>query len=326
MQALRFQSPGDPLEVLSCSEVEVPQPGTGQVRLRMRLATINPSDLLQVRGLYGRKAELPATAGLEGLGVVDALGPGVGGIERGQRVVPLTAQGTWADYLVVPAETLVSVPDRLADESAAQITVNPLTAWILAQELHLGPGDWLIQSAAGSSVGRCLIQLSKRRGYKTVNLVRRRDQVEELLSEGADAVFCTEDAEWHKQVERAIPDGATAAVDAVGGKLAGQLLKTLKPLSTLLVYGALSMEPLQVPGGQLIFKSTTVKGFWLTDWKRHTPKLERERVLSELLSAMADGHIRPPVEAVYPLSRFREAIPHATRSGRRGKVLLRPGA
>jgi NADPH:quinone reductase-like Zn-dependent oxidoreductase len=241
MQALRFQSPGDPLEVLSCSEVEIPQPGAGQVLLRMRLATINPSDLLQVRGLYGRKAELPATAGLEGLGVVDALGPGVNGVERGQRVAPLTAQGTWADYLVVPSETLVTVPDGLADESAAQIAVNPLTAWILADELS------------------------------------------------------------------------------------GQLLKALKPLSTLLVYGALSMEPLQVPGGQLIFKSTTVKGFWLTDWKRHTPKPERDRVLSELLAAMAEGHITPPVEAVYPLSRFREAIPHATLSGRRGKVLLRAG-
>jgi len=323
MQALRFETPGDPLDVLRCADMEVPEPGPGQVRLRMRLATINPSDLLQVRGLYGRKADLPATAGLEGLGVVDALGPGVNGTEPGRRVVPLSSQGSWADYMIVPAETLVPVPDPLVDESAAQITVNPLTAWIMIDELRLGPGDWLIQSAAGSSVGRCLIQLSRLRGYKTVNLVRRPEQVEELLAEGANAVFCTEDPEWHKQAERVIPEGAVAAVDAVGGTLSGQLLKALKPRSTLLVYGALSMEPLQVPGGQLIFKSTTVKGFWLADWKRHTPRPERDRILAQLLSAMVAGHVTPPVEAVYSLSRFREAIPHATRPGRRGKVLLR---
>ena len=325
MQALRFESVGDPLEVLKCSELEIPEPGPGEVRLKMGLMPINPSDLLQVRGLYGRKAQVPATAGLEGLGVIDALGVGCNHFQRGQRVVPLTAQGTWAECLVVPAETLLSVPDGLSDESAAQIMVNPLTAWIMAEELNLGPRDWLVQSAAGSIVGRCLIQLSKIRGYKTLNLVRRREQIEELLSEGADAVVCTEDADWPKQAERVIPMGATAAVDAVGGRLSGQLLKCLKPRSTLVVFGALSMEPLQIPGGQLIFKVTVVKGFWLTDWKRHTPKPERDRVLSELLSAMTQGHITPPVEAIYPMSNFQEAITHATRSGRHGKVLLRTG-
>lgn len=324
MRALEFQEVGNPSEVLKLVEVDVPNPGAGAVRLRMTLRPINPSDLLQVKGVYGRRPQLPAIAGLEGLAVVDALGEGVVGFSVGQRVVPMGAQGTWADYLVTPADNLVAIPDGIPDEAAAQVIVNPLTAWIMAvEELRLGEGDWLIQTAAGSIVGQCLIQIAKLRGFRTLNLVRRPEQVEELLALGADAVLCTEEAEWLSKADEILgPRGADAAVDAVGGSLAGQVAMVLKRGGTMLVYGALSMDPLKVPGGQMIFRTLTLKGFWLTDWKMSTPKGERDRVLKALLEAMASGAITPPVEAVFPLERFQEAITRAEASGRIGKVLL----
>jgi NADPH:quinone reductase len=324
MRALRFESFGDPITTLQLQEIPAPDPGPGEVRLRMRMRPINPSDLLQVQGVYGRKAEVPATAGLEGLGVIEALGEGVVDFKVGQRVVPLGAQGTWADQLITPAGNLVAIPDGLSDEAAAQLIVNPLTAWIMAvEELQLGPGQWLLQTAAGSIVGRCLIQLAKLRGFKTLNLVRRPEQIMELLAMGGDAVVCTADESWPAQAARLLPKGAHAAVDAVGGKIGGELIPLLRPGSTLLVYGALSMEPLQLPGGQLIFRVATVKGFWLTDWKMRTPKPERDRVLKDLIQAMLQDQITPPVEAIYPLEHFREAIAHANRPGRGGKVLLK---
>src|SRR5690348_18432651 len=115
MRALRFHETGDPLQALGLEELPLPEPGPGEVRLRMRARPINPSDLLQVQGVYGRKPPLPATAGLEGLGIVEAVGEGVHRWFPGQRVVPMGAQGTWADALVTPAANLHAVPDGLPD-------------------------------------------------------------------------------------------------------------------------------------------------------------------------------------------------------------------
>lgn len=324
MRALRFEEVGNPAQVLRLVDVSDPEPGPGEVRLRMRLRPINPSDLLQVKGVYGRRPALPAIAGLEGLGTLEALGAGVTGWALGQRVVPLGAQGTWADALVTPADNLVAIPAGLSDEAAAQIIVNPLTAWIMAvEDLRLGPGDWLVQTAAGSIVGRCLMQIAKLRGFRVLSLVRRAEQVDELADPAAGEVLCTAERDWMERAQALVgPKGATAAVDAVGGGLAGQVAMLLRRNATMLIYGALSLDPLKIPGGQMIFRTLTLRGFWLTDWKLHTPKAERDRVLGALLEAMERGAIAPPVEAVYPLERFQEALARAEGPGRGGKVLL----
>lgn len=325
MRALRFESFGEPRGVLQKMDLPDPEPGPGEVRLAISLRPINPSDLLQVKGVYGRRPALPAIAGLEGLGVVDALGPGVEGLSPGQRVVPLGAQGTWADLLVTPAENLVAIPDGLADEMACQVIVNPLTAWLMAvEELRLGPGDWLVQTASGSAVGRCLLQIAKLKGFQVLSLVRRRtDLAVAMEAEGVGPVLSTEDPEWGDRALDLLPKGgAAAAVDAVGGSVGGRVAMLLRRGGTMLVYGALSMEPLQVPGGQMIFRTLTLRGFWLTDWKLRTPKEDRDRILAPLLAEMAAGRIGPPVEAVFPLDRYVEAIDLAEAAGRGGKVLL----
>jgi NADPH:quinone reductase-like Zn-dependent oxidoreductase len=325
MRALRFEAFGEPRQALRLEDVPDPVPGPGEVRLSMVLRPINPSDLLQVKGVYGRRPILPATAGLEGLGVVEALGPDVEGLRPGQRVVPLGAQGTWADQLVTPAGNLVAIPDGLSDEMACQVIVNPLTAWLMAvEELGLGPGDWLVQTASGSAVGRCLLQIAKLRGFKVLSLVRRRtDLALALEAEGVGPVLSTEDPDWgDRALDLLPPEGATAAVDAVGGIVGGRVAMLLRRGGTLLVYGALSMEPLQVPGGQMIFRTLTLRGFWLTDWKQRTPNVDRDRILAPLLAEMAVGRIGPPVEAVIPLDRHLEAIALAESAGRAGKVLL----
>jgi NADPH:quinone reductase-like Zn-dependent oxidoreductase len=324
MRALRFEAFGEPVQVLSFQDVPDPQPGPGEVRLRMSLRPINPSDLLQVKGVYGRRPDLPATAGLEGLGTVDALGAGVEGFELGQRAVPLGAQGTWAELLVTPAENLVPIPAGLSDESACQVIVNPLTAWLMCLvDLKLGPGDWLVQTASGSAVGRCILQIALLKGFKVLSLVRRDDLARELEDLGAGPALNTTDPQWLDKAAALLPkNGAKAAVDAVGGALGGQVAMLLQRNGTLLVYGALSMEPLQIPGGQLIFKTLTLRGFWLTDWKLRTPRAERDRILGGLLAEMAAGRVGPPVEAVFPLADFAGAIAKVESAGRGGKVLL----
>ena len=324
MRAIRFERFGPPAEVLHLMDVPAPEPGPGQVRLRLTHRPINPSDLLTVSGEYGALPRLPATPGFEGVGRVEALGEGTRGIAPGMRVVPLSAGGTWRESAVADAAMLVPVPDAVSDAAAAQFVVNPVTAWVmLEEELKLQPGDWLVQTAAGSTLGRLVIQLGRLRGYRTINLVRRPEQVEELLALGADAAFATGDGDVMARIKELTGGrGAAAALDAVGGETGALALRALRPGGTLLVYGMLGSEPLPLHNGEMLFRGLTVQGFWLSHWFRKTPPAQVAATLGNLMQLMAEGELVPPVEAEYDLADFRAAIAHAERPGRQGKVLL----
>ncbi len=154
MPALCFGTFGEPLSVLNPILLNLPSPGIDDVHVRMRLRPVNPSDLYQIRGRYGRLPELPAIAGLEGMGVVEAVGSGARGITVGQRIVFREIHGTWADVVVTHEPALIPVPDDVPDEAAAQAIVNPLTAYAMIQDLAPPEGSWILLTAAGSAVGR----------------------------------------------------------------------------------------------------------------------------------------------------------------------------
>lgn len=324
MQSVRFHEFGEPEAVLRVEDVTQPAPGAGEVLVRMRARSVNPSDVLTVRGLYGQLPRLPATPGLEGMGEVEETGAGVVGIAPGQRVIPLGIAGTWSEFLVVPQAQLIPVPDEVSDETAAQFVVNPLTAWaMLIEDLQMKPGEWLLQTAAGSTLGRVVLQLAKVKGFKTINVVRRREQIAELERLGADACICSDDEDIAARVREITgKEAVTKAIDAVGGATGAAALSALGRGGVLLVYGLLSGEPLPLDSGRMIFTTTTARGFWLTDWMRRTPPAEVARVTGELLALMGAGEIIPPVEATYPLAEVKRAIQHAERQGRSGKVLL----
>jgi NADPH:quinone reductase-like Zn-dependent oxidoreductase len=324
MKSVRFHEFGNPSEQLRVENVEQPEPGANQVLVRMRVRSINPSDLLTVRGLYGVLPKLPATPGLEGMGEVAALGEGVRNFHVGQRVIPLGIAGTWAEYLLAESTQLIPVPDSISDQTAAQFVVNPLTAWIMTvEELALQPDEWLLQTAAGSTLGRVVLQIARHKGFKTINVVRRRAQVEELKALGADEVICTEDEDLVERVREITGNaGLTKAIDAVGGETGGAVLRALGRKGVLLVYGLLSMEPMPVDSGRMIFTSATIRGFWLGEWFRSAAPEQQQKVTMELLRLMATNEVVPPVEAEYPLADVLAAIEHSERAGRSGKVLL----
>src|SRR6516162_6555741 len=154
MRAIIFDRFGDPGDVLQVREVPRPEPGPGQVRVRMVASPVNPSDLLTVRGTYGRRPSLPATPGFEGVGVVEAAGPGLlrhlRRLVPGRRVAVLNGQGgNWQDAVVVPATQLVPLADDLPDDQAATFFVNPATVLIMVRRVLAVPrGAWLLQTAA----------------------------------------------------------------------------------------------------------------------------------------------------------------------------------
>ncbi|HEX8336818.1 MAG TPA: zinc-dependent alcohol dehydrogenase family protein [Pyrinomonadaceae bacterium] len=327
MQSVRFHEFGNPAEVLRVEEVERPEPGAGQVLLKMRARPINPSDLLTVRGLYGSLPVPPATPGLEGMGEVAEVGGGVTHLRAGQRVIPLGVAGTWAEFVVAPAAQLIPVPDAVSDQTAAQFVVNPLTAWIMTvEELDAQPGEWLLQTAAGSTLGRVVLQIAKQHGFKTINVVRRREQVEELKALGADEVICSDEEDLPERVgEITGREGLRKAIDAVGGETGAAVVRALGRGGVLLVYGLLSGRPMPIDGGHMIFASATVRGFWLGEWMRSAPPERQQAVVGEMLRSMATQEIVPPVEAEYPLSEVLAAVEHSERPGRSGKVLLTSG-
>jgi NADPH2:quinone reductase len=324
MKSVRFHEFGNPAEVLRVEEVQTPEPGAGQVLVKMRARPINPSDLLTVRGLYGSLPVPPATPGLEGMGEVASVGEGVTHLGAGQRVVPLGVAGTWQEFVVAPAERVMPVPDSITDQTAAQFVVNPLTAWIMTvDELALQPGEWLLQTAAGSTLGRVVLQIAKQRGFKTINVVRRREQAEELKALGADEVICTDEEDIPERVKEITgKQGVRKAIDAVGGETGAAVLRSLGRGGVMLVYGLLSGEPIPLDGGRMIFTTSTVRGFWLGDWMHTAPPERQQATTGAMLRAMATQEIVPPVEAEYPLEEVVAAAEHSVRTGRSGKVLL----
>src|SRR5215831_20921676 len=174
MRALRFARFGDPRDMLRLENIPAPEPRADEVRIRFTHRPINPSDLLTVRGDYRIFTQPPLTPGLEGVGVIDALGDGVSGLSVGQRVISLAGlPGTWAEQFVVPAERAMPLPDAVSDPDAAQLLVNPMTAWaFLNGELPLRDGDWLLQTAAASTLGKMIVALARARGVRTLNVVR----------------------------------------------------------------------------------------------------------------------------------------------------------
>jgi NADPH:quinone reductase-like Zn-dependent oxidoreductase len=168
-----------------------------------------------------------------------------------------------------------------------------------------------------------VLQIARLRGFKTINVVRRREQAKELKALGADEVISTDDEEIVERVREITGKaGLTKAIDAVGGEAGGAVLRALGRGGVMLVYGALSMQPMTVDSGRMIFTTSTIRGFWLGEWMRSAAPERQQAVTAELLRLMATNEIVPPVEAEYTLADVLKAVEHAERKGRSGKVLL----
>ncbi|WP_127473406.1 zinc-binding dehydrogenase [Microbacterium sulfonylureivorans] len=323
MRAIVQHRFGDPAEVLGVEEVPLPAPGPGQVRLKVVLSPIHNHDLWTARGSYGFVPDLPARAGTEAVGVVDALGDGVTGLTVGQRVATGGTFGVWAEYVVARAAGLVPVPEGVPDEVAAQLVSMPFSAISLIDDLGLGEGDWLVQNAANGAVGRLVAQLAAARGINVVGLVRRAEGVAELAAQGVGGIVATDSDGWQDDV-RALTGGAPlgVGVDSVGGSASGKLLSLLADGGTLVVFGAMESPIMRMSSGDLIFRDLTVRGFWASTVGARMAADKRAGLFGELITRISSGALTLPVAATYDLGEITAAVAANAEPGRVGKVLL----
>lgn len=316
-----------PQDVIEAVAFESPPLQAGQVLLELLASPINPSDVLTLTGQYGILPPLPAVGGNEGVGKVIALGPEVEGPAIGQTVFLPLGKGAWATHQVAEAKSLIPLPNDVDPIQLSMLTINPPTALLMLDSfVKLHPGDWVIQNAANSAVGHYLIALAKAKGLKTVNLVRRESLVEPLLAAGADVVLVDSETAEQSLAERVAQAThqapITLGIDAVGGTATTRLGECLADHATLVNYGAMSGEPAVLTPQLLIFKSLTVRGFWLAQWFQTATPEQQQAVFAELIALMVAGKLSAPVHATYPIAAIKTAIAEASRPQREGKVIL----
>ena len=330
MKAVVFDRFGPPEQVLQIRELPEPVPAPGEVKVRMLASPVNPSDLMYIAGQYGLKPKaFPATPGFEGVGVVVAKGGGlIGRLRMGKRVAVLNDRvGNWSEFTVASAKQVIPIPADLPDEQAASFFVNPATAIALTERaLAVPPGEWLLQSAAGSVLGKMIVALGKLRGFRTLNVVRRPEQIDELKKLGADEVILERDG-IEEQVRRITHGtGVKYALDPVGGETGTQVIRSLAEGGTCRLYGLLSGEPVSVDPRRLITGSKTVQGFWLADWMKTLGLLQKLQLIRRIGGLMEAGVLRTEEGASFPLDRVADAVREAAAPGKSGKVLLRIGS
>jgi NADPH:quinone reductase-like Zn-dependent oxidoreductase len=259
---------------------------------------------------------------------VEATGGGVlGWWRKGKRVAVIHDRiGNWGEYTVTTARQVIPVPDEMSDEQAATFFVNPATALAMTRDvLKIPRGAWLLQSAAGGELGKMVIRLGYKFAFRTINVVRRREQVEELKKLGADHVILEGDGPIPEQVRKLVPDGVRYAIDPVGGEIGSQVVASLAHGGRCLVYGSLSDEPVSVHPRYLIGNDLRVEGFWLGAWAKKQRILTMLKLFRRMRELVREGVLQTHFAATYPIEEVAKAAAHAAAPGKGGKVLLKIG-
>ncbi|WP_156759885.1 zinc-dependent alcohol dehydrogenase family protein [Microbacterium karelineae] len=322
-RALRLNAFGSPEESVGLVRTKPTPLAAGQVSVAMEAAPINPSDLLLIAGRYGHQPRLPHTLGTEGVGRIADVGPGVDPDRVGDRVMilPTLEHGTWQDRVIVDEQGTVPVDGTGDPQQLSMLGINPVTAHLLLTRfVSLPPSAWIGQTAANSAVGRYVVALARRAGVRTLNVVRRPEAASPLIAAGADAVVVA-GADLGAQIDSVLGTRRLALVlDAVGGETG--LVSRLEDGGTVVSYAALSRSPAVISPADLIFRDIHLRGFWQKAWVQTAPRAEVLAAYADLVPLVASGHLHAPVEASYPIDRYEDALTHAARSARDGKVIF----
>lgn len=327
MQAVFLPGPGEPLAL---GEMPVPQPGPGQVLIKIAASPINPSDLSFLQGQYGVKKAYPSVPGFEASGTVVAAGKGpLPRFWLGKRVACAADDrlpGAWAEYMVTSAQRCVPLLRAVPDEQGSMLLANPLTALAFFDRIKKEKIKGVVANAAASALGRMIIRLGRQRGVAVIAVVRREEQVNELMQLGATACFNSQATDFEARLaEATAKHQATLLLDAVAGELSQQVLRAMPRRSQAWVYGNLSLSEIGVASRTLIFEEKRIEGFWLSQvlarksfWQAF---LDTQRV-----QRLLDGVLDTQVQGRFGLAEAQMGVAQYKAQMSQGKVLIMPGA
>lgn len=316
---------GEPAEVARCADVpDVGAPGPGEVTFDVLAFPINPADIGFCRGSYRLRPPLPATPGAECVGRVQAVGSGVSHVQPGELVINLQREN-WTQRRRVPGDDVIPLPPGIDLRQAAMVRINPPTALLLLTDIvDLSPGEWVIQNVANSAVGRLLIVLARQRGLRTVNVVRRESLFAELQAVGAD-VCVVDGPDLATRVAAATGNARIRlGIDAVSGDATGRIATCLATDGTVCNYGSMTGADPQMPRADVVYRGVALKGFMLGRFLARRSAAEIRAIYADLGSQVKAGTLSAPVAEVYPIERIKDALSHAVREARGGKILVAP--
>lgn len=325
MPALLIREFGQAAAVLEVGEISDRALAAKELRVKILASPINPADLNWIEGTYGTRPELPEVPGTEAVGEV--MESRDNRFAVGARVMFLGYAHGWQSQRIVAADDVTLMPHDVAIEELAMLKVNPATAWRMLHDFtKLKPGDVIVQNAANSAVGHCVIQIARALGVATINMVRRAELREELHDLGADLVCLDDDAGKSAALDFLAGRGqrAALALNAVGGESALRQLDLLEDGATQVTYGAMGRRPLTVPNKFLIFRDIRFCGFWLSLWLNRATAETIATMYAELLAMIREVKLRQVVDSMHELTEFPKALERLQAADRRGKVLFAP--
>ena len=316
------------LRSMKIAEVPVLKPGADQVLVKVEASPVNPSDIAFLLGGYNIVKPLPAIPGFEGVGKVVAVGENIEASRVGERVTFFTqddTNGAWAEYVVLRTDQLIPVSIDLPVEQAACLFVNPFTAYALFDHIRENRHKAIIQSAANGQVGQFIRFFANEHGQEVINLVRKKEHVDELKKTGCKYVLNIHDDDFEQQLCE-LSDGlnATAAIDAVGGELTGKLLNAMPAGAEVIVYGGLSGMPVAgIETLELIFKNKILCGFNLNDWLAEKSREDFSKLSGYILQLFMEKKLATSINQTYEFVQFYDALRSYISNMSAGKIVLK---
>lgn len=320
MKALVFNQKGPAEQVLEYRETAISPLQPDEVSVKVLASPINPADFMFIEKTYRVVPVFPQIAGFEGTGVITDNG----GDERYpvNSLVAFHHKNVWAEQVNVPKDKIISLPQDMPLEKAAQMALNPLTAWALLEESEAVAGEWIVLSAANSALCKLMVQLANKRGIKTLAILRKSDDSAPLLQLGVSAVVHDDAADLEAQLlSHANGDRIAAFLDAVGGELVSKVIKALSGNGRIIHYGLYSEQSVTYHNADVIFKNLTIKGFGIDRWSQSKTAEELKQVWNELISQIIAPDFQLEVSNKFPLSEYPSALSQS-KLAKGGKVLF----
>jgi NADPH:quinone reductase-like Zn-dependent oxidoreductase len=324
MKGLQLTGYGDPAKVVKLVELpDLGAPGPDEIIIDVEASPIEPTDQYIIAGIYGELPPLPHILGCTGVGRVVAIGRNVIHVKVGDRTLVPINGNAWVQRVKTDARWPRALPDGDVNQFA-MLGMNPVTALLLLIDfVTLKPDDWLISTAANSAVGRAIISIAKARGYRTVNIVRRAELVDELKKFGGDVVL-VDGPDLPERIRTATGGSVISlALDGIGGQTTQRLLDCLGLYGKLVVWSRMGGEEPTIRTIPILFQGQSLHGFWIMNWLKVPGNVGRLGALyDELAPLVASGAIALPVVGEFGLDQYVEALTLASKF--RGKVIFRP--